>query len=188
MTSGSLAADAQLVRQPQGSHLTTNQLSAIAIIACVTVTRTPSSLAGPCESVKAPMIAHRTIPMVVSVGGDLMPIGFSLSGGILIDPSIGQRLPSSLRADSAWFTGKGRTVAVALAPQGRSEWSADSISAGRRVFAFRVFWDSLGPGAMEWLHSLDEQPRYRGAIRVRLVWQKDTAYVDASECPMEFSM
>jgi hypothetical protein len=117
-----------------------------------------------------------------------MPAAYRLTGGIAVDPVKGSRLPESLHADSGWFTGKGRTVGVALKPWAQADLPRDSTPPGRRAFGFDVSYDSLGPGGIEWLQALDQRPRYQGAMRVRLVWGKDTAYVDASACPMDFSM
>ena len=124
----------------------------------------------------------------VDVGGDLMPAGGQLDGVIRLDPPTGKQLPVALRADSAWFTGKGRTIGVRLEEWDGHEMPREMTPPGRRAFIFMVSYDSLGPNGLSWLMSLNEHPRYRAALQVRLVSDRDTAYVEASDCPLEFSM
>jgi hypothetical protein len=137
-----------------------------------------------CAKLTVPTVLAAPTRVEVTAGGDLMPAVERLVGSIRLWIPEGQELPKDLVVDSAWLSGAGRTMGFRVQPSPDAFARADP-SFVRLTYSFEEIVEYLGPEAVGWLWALMDST---GDLRFRVLWGRDTAYVNASECKLHFSM
>jgi hypothetical protein len=134
-----------------------------------------------CATIEAPL----QVQIEAGASGDLMPPDGTLGGSIRFRASTGTRLPKGLVVDSAWLYAGGRVVAFKVHPW-KEDLAKPGSSSGETVaYFFQESSGYFGPNGLEWLWSIE---RSSGALRFRVMWDRDTSYVKASDCKLRFSM
>jgi len=137
-----------------------------------------------CAKLTVPSMPVAPTRVEATAGGDLMPGVERLVGSIRFWIPAGQKLPKNLAVDSAWLSGAGRTMGFRVWPSPDAFAKADP-SYVRLTYSFEEVVEYLGLEALGWVWALKDST---GALRFRVLWGRDTAYVNASECKLHFSM